>query len=60
MVPPRDVVALANAIHNVLSLPPGELRAVGAEGRERAIDHFSASVFADKVAKVLRSAPRSG
>lgn len=53
---PRDVPGLATLLRQVLTLPPEELRAVGAQGRKRAEEHYSARVFAKKVAEVLRAA----
>lgn len=53
---PRDPQALAGVLRTALSLPPEQLRSIGAAGRRRAEDHFSSRTFAGRVAAVLRAA----
>jgi glycosyltransferase involved in cell wall biosynthesis len=53
---PRNPTALARIFRSALSLPTDVLSSIGAAGRTRAEDHFSARAFAGKVAKVLRDA----
>jgi glycosyltransferase involved in cell wall biosynthesis len=50
---PRNPAALARILRSALSLPTDVLRSVGAAGRIRAEDHFSARGFAARVAQVL-------
>ena len=53
---PRHPEALAAILDEALRMPPSELDAMGAAGRRRAEDHFSARQFARAVATVIRDA----
>lgn len=54
LVEPRDVPRLAATLRRVLELPREEMLEVGAAGRRRAEDHFSARGYARRVAEVIR------
>jgi glycosyltransferase involved in cell wall biosynthesis len=53
LVEPRNPAALARILRSALGLPREVLRSIGAAGRVRAEDHFSARGFAARVARVL-------
>lgn len=53
---PRSPEALARLLRSALGLPTDVLRGIGHAGRRRAEDHFSARVFAKRIAEVLRQA----
>lgn len=54
LVPPRDVSALADAIRELLALPPDERAAMGRRGREFVLEHFSVTNEARKLAELFR------
>lgn len=53
---PRNPQVLSELLREVLAKSPEELRAVGAAGRRRAEESFSAGKYAAEVAQVLRAA----
>lgn len=55
LVEPRNPSALAATLREALSLPGEELRSIGAAGRRRAEDHYSARRFAREVAQALNA-----
>jgi glycosyltransferase involved in cell wall biosynthesis len=57
---PRKPAALAAALASALRVPTHTLRQLGAQGRVRAEDHFSARRFAKRVAEVLAGVSRPG
>ncbi len=59
LVRPRTPSALAHALESALSLPPGDIEAIGCAGRDRAERAFSAATFARGVADVLWSVKRA-
>ncbi len=57
---PRNPAALARVLREGLSLSRGELRSIGARGRERAEDQFSGRAFAARLALLLKVTARGG
>ncbi len=53
LVEPRNPEALAAAMVGALGMAPDSLRQLGAQGRVRAEDHYSARRFAREVAEVM-------
>ncbi len=60
LAPPRDPASLARILSSALGLPTEVLQSVGAAGRIRAEDHFSARAFSARLAGVLKETAGRG
>ncbi len=58
MVPQRDAPALADAIAEVLALPPAERERMGAAGRAHVLEHCSLREQAERMAALIDGAAR--
>jgi len=54
IVPPQDEKSLANAMRHAMAISESELRAVGAAGRQRVIEHFRREIVAQKYVQIYR------
>jgi len=54
IVPPQDERSLENAMRHAMTISESELRAVGAAGRQRVIEHFRREVVAQKYVQIYR------
>jgi glycosyltransferase involved in cell wall biosynthesis len=54
LVPPRDPVALADAIRALIELPPSVLASLGEQARQRIIKHFSLREIARRFENLYR------